>query len=140
AGHVEPVPAGDAQKINQLIIDLQNPNAGVRRKAMTELRGHGEAALGALSQLPDQNRNLPAMQQMTRKLYAQVATPDRSRSLAAVQALEQLGTPEARQLLEKLAKGAAGAKLTVDAKAALDRLGSRTDTGKPGPADVETLW
>jgi WD domain, G-beta repeat len=140
ARHVEPVPAGDAQKINQLITDLQNPNAGVRRKAMTELRGHGEAALGALSQLPDQSRNLPAVQQMTRKLYAQVATPDRSRSLAAVLVLEQVGTPEARQLLEKLAKGAAGAKLTVDAKAALDRLGSRTDAGKPGPADVETLW
>ncbi len=137
---VQPVPAGDADRIAELVADLQNPNAGVRRKAMTELRNHGEAALGALAQIPPQNRSTQAIQLMTRKLSVQLQSPERSRALVAVQVLEQVGTAEARQLLEKLSKGAAGAKLTVEAKAALERLDARPASGRAGPADAETLW
>jgi hypothetical protein len=36
--------------------------------------------------------------------------------------LEGLGTPQAKRLLEELAKGAPGAALTREAKAALGRL------------------
>ena len=39
--------------------------------------------------------------------------------------LEQINTPEARKLLEELSKGAAGAKLTEEAKTALDRLAAQ---------------
>jgi hypothetical protein len=39
--------------------------------------------------------------------------------------LEQIGTAKARQLLENLAQGAEGARLTRDAKAALERLFKR---------------
>jgi hypothetical protein len=39
----------------------------------------------------------------------------------AIELLECLGTPEARALLERLAAGASGARLTQEAKAALDR-------------------
>jgi hypothetical protein len=42
--------------------------------------------------------------------------------LRAVEVLEKLGTPDARKLLERLAQGAAGARLTRDATASLDRL------------------
>ena len=49
-------------------------------------------------------------------------TPERLRALRAVMVLEQIGTPEARQLLEKLSKGAEGALLTEDAKAAVRRM------------------
>ncbi len=48
--------------------------------------------------------------------------PDWRRTLRAVEVLEALQTPEARRLLEELAKGAAGAVLTEQAKAALSRL------------------
>jgi hypothetical protein len=41
---------------------------------------------------------------------------------AAVMVLEQIGTVEARELLEKLSKGAEGMLLTEQAKAAMDRL------------------
>ena len=41
----------------------------------------------------------------------------------AVEVLEGLGTPEAKKLLEELARGAPGAALTRDADAALKRLG-----------------
>jgi hypothetical protein len=40
----------------------------------------------------------------------------------AVRVLEAVGTPAARELLESLAKGAPTARLTIEAKAALERL------------------
>ena len=43
----------------------------------------------------------------------------------ALEVLEGLGTPEAKKLLEELAKGAADAALTQEAKAALERMGKR---------------
>src|SRR5262249_5404273 len=44
------------------------------------------------------------------------------RDLRGVEVLERIGTPEARQLLGELARGAPGARLTREAKAALERL------------------
>ncbi len=43
-------------------------------------------------------------------------------SLRTVEVLEIAGTPEARQVLEQLAKGAPEARLTQEAKASLERL------------------
>jgi hypothetical protein len=41
--------------------------------------------------------------------------------LRAIEVLEQAGTPQARQELERLAGGAAGARMTQEAKASLER-------------------
>jgi hypothetical protein len=49
-------------------------------------------------------------------------TPERLREHRAIQALEHIGTPAGRQLLETLAQGAPEARLTDEAKAALRRL------------------
>jgi hypothetical protein len=51
-----------------------------------------------------------------------VPPPNTLRALRAVWVLERVGTPEARQLLGALAKGAPGARQTVEAQAALARL------------------
>ena len=66
--------------------------------------------------------------------------PDRARALKAVQILERIGTPEAKQLLEKLAKGAAGTKLTAAAKTALDNFPSADKSAGPAPLKRENLW
>jgi hypothetical protein len=142
---VPPVPPGDTQRIAQLTADLQSPSPAVRRKAMAELRNQGEAAVGALSQMapgPQNNRNV---QVLLRKLEAQGSSPDRARALKAVQVLEQIGTEDARQVLEQVAGGAAGAKLTVDAKAAAERLADPDRKGPQPPAnwgiqDLDNLW
>jgi hypothetical protein len=48
------------------------------------------------------------------------------RHVRAVQVLEQIGSPEARQVLAALAGGGPGARLTREAKASLERLALRT--------------
>ncbi|HEY7329654.1 MAG TPA: hypothetical protein VH592_18590 [Gemmataceae bacterium] len=156
--HLEPVPAGDTARIQQLVNDLSSANAGTRRKAMTELRAkHGEAALGALLQLGGGNVamgavngppgmimmkggvNSQAAMLLLQKLQMQYDTPERQRDVMAVHVLEEIGTPEARQILMKLSKGAAGVPLTTEAKAALDRLATAKG-GKPRQAKPEQLW
>jgi hypothetical protein len=52
-------------------------------------------------------------------------SPDRLRQLRAVELLEGIATPAARDVLSKLAKGAAVAPLSREAAAALDRLRRR---------------
>jgi len=42
-----------------------------------------------------------------------------------VEALEAIGSPEARRLLDKFAAGPAGTRLTEEAKASADRLAKR---------------
>jgi hypothetical protein len=52
-------------------------------------------------------------------------TPKVLRTIRAVEVLEHIATPAARDLLAELAKGAPGARLTVEAKASLERLKAR---------------
>jgi hypothetical protein len=48
--------------------------------------------------------------------------PEVRRHLRAVRLLEMVGTPEARQVLKKLAEGVPEARVTREARAALERL------------------
>jgi hypothetical protein len=50
---------------------------------------------------------------------------DELRELRAIEILEVVATPSAQAVLESLAKGAPGVRLTDEAGAALERLGKR---------------
>jgi hypothetical protein len=52
-------------------------------------------------------------------------SPRRLQKLRAVEVLEHIATPEARELLRILAKGAPEARVTQEAKASLERLAQR---------------
>ena len=135
---LKPVPPGDTDRLHQLAADLGSASAAVRRKATMELRTkHGEAALGALTQNANVRRNNFGMtfEQKLRDLYN---TPERARDLKAVRVLEAIGTPEARQVLEKVSQGATGVRLTMEAKSSLERLAAAKE--HPRTPNSEELW
>ena len=62
------------------------------------------------------------VEKLLEKATVQKPQGDQLRELRSVEVLELAATPEAKQVLETLAKGAAGARLTREAKAAAERL------------------
>jgi hypothetical protein len=125
---VRPTPPADVPRIPQLIAGLDSNRFADRDKAMKELEGMGKAAEPALRQAlangpsPEARRRL---EQLLNKQQQAVLPPDTVRSIRVVEVLERVGTPQARKVLEGLAKGAAESALTQDARAALVRLTSR---------------
>ena len=65
------------------------------------------------------------------KIERAATSPDELRALRAVEVLEHVGTPEARQVLEGLTQGAPEARLTQEAKASLERLARRPASPTP---------
>jgi WD40 repeat protein len=122
-----PVPSLDQKRITSLIADLDSLEFAVRDKATKELEKladlAGPACRKALESEPtaEVRRRLEAL---VKKQDRRVWDPgqDQLRLLRALEVLEMAGTPEARQLLETLAKGAPEARLTREAKAALERM------------------
>jgi hypothetical protein len=57
---------------------------------------------------------------------AVIRSPERLRRVRAIQVLEQIGSPQARSVLETLATGAAAARDTQEAQASLKRLAQRS--------------
>ena len=126
--HLQPVPEPDAKKIHRLIDDLDNQSFTVREKAHKELASLGSTAIPALREAMEKNPS-PEVRRHVEKLLASplddVPPLESLRGLRAVHVLEQIGTPEARDQLKKLAGGAPEARLTREAKASLDRLANR---------------
>ena len=62
----------------------------------------------------------PLLEKLARE--ARELPPGQRRGLRALEVLERIGTPEARALVQQLAAGAADARLTLEAQAALKRM------------------
>ena len=120
---LQPAAPLDAQRIPRLLADLDADQFAVREKASQELEQLGELAQPALKEALA-GQPSAEVQQRVQTLLDRLSgpTPERLRVQRAVMVLEQIGTPEARQLLETLAKGAEGALLTEDARAAKRRM------------------
>jgi RNA polymerase sigma factor (sigma-70 family) len=131
-GCLTPAKAPDAGRLAKLIADLDGDEFKVREEATAELEllaDQAEAALRkALEGTPSVEVRARA-RKLLDKLSGPTAEGERLRRLRALEVLEQIGGPEARELLEALAKGAPEAAQTQDARAALKRLGK----GKPQP-------
>jgi RNA polymerase sigma factor (sigma-70 family) len=123
---VRPVPGADEDRVARLVVDLGSKFAE-RRKAAAELEQLGELAVPQLKQALDGTPPLE-LRQRVEQLLAKATVPnldgDRLRDLRAVELLELAGTPEAKRVLEALANGAAGARLTREARAAANRMAS----------------
>ena len=122
---LRPVPAADTARVVKLIAALEADQFEERTAAFKELQGLGERAAGPLRQALKVGTSLELrrrVEQLLDAIEAEPRSPNGLRQLRAVQILELAGTPEARQLLQTLAKGAPGARLTQAATEALDRL------------------
>ena len=125
---LRPVTAVSADRIKRLVAELDDDDFNVREKATEELAKLGGAADTLLKQALEGKPSAELKQRVQHLLDRPRtdAAPDRVRQVRALEVLEGMGTPEAKKLLEELARGAPGAELTEASKAILDRLGKRT--------------
>jgi WD40 repeat protein len=120
-----PVAAPNHQEIEKMIANLDNESFAKREQASRELKRISRLAKAALEKAltaepgPEKRRRIEAILQDISSLHP---TPQSIRSSRAVELLERLNTPESRELLATLAKGAPDARLTREATAALERL------------------
>jgi RNA polymerase sigma factor (sigma-70 family) len=116
------------KRIARLIMDLDSEDFKARTQASKELAELGHLAEPALSSALAAKPSLELRQRANKLLDALVGKPlatDQVRVLRALEALEQADTPDARKVLETLAKGPSGARLTTEAQASLKRVGKR---------------
>jgi WD40 repeat protein len=121
-------PLGD-QRPSRLIADLDSEHFAARNQAMAELSRLGELAEPALRKALTGQPSAEArrrLEQLLEKVEGPVTDSDSLRSLRAVEALENMGTPKAREILREIAKGSPDARLTQEAKSSLERLTRRS--------------
>jgi hypothetical protein len=121
---VQPVTDVDSERLARLLADLDSDQFAVREKATAELEKVGEPAESVLrkaltrgSTSPEARRRIEAI---LGKMQEDGPSPER-RTLWAIEVLEKVSTPEARQVLEELAGGTDRFRVTRAAKAALER-------------------
>ncbi len=125
---LKPALAGpSATDLAPIFHDLDSKSFAKREAASAALEKHGEAAMAIVRRRLETEKSAEARERLLRfleKLDGPKSMPERWRRSRAVELLEHLGTPEAKALLEKLAKGGP-ARLTTDAASAVRRLISR---------------
>jgi hypothetical protein len=124
---LKPAPAGDAKQIARWIERLGSKSFLERDEATRQLAGAGEAATVALvaawnSELSPEARS--RVRRLLERLDA-VPPPETLQTLRAIEVLERRGKPEAIPILKRLAAGAPGFTVTIDAQETLDRMEKR---------------
>src|SRR5262249_36274566 len=124
---LNPAQKPPADELRRLIAELDASEFNLREKATQRLTELGDMAEAALQEALRTEPTPEARRRIERLLAAPPLVRDAEvrRHLRAVRILEHVATPEARELLQRLAAGAAEARLTSEAKAALERLGQR---------------
>jgi Tol biopolymer transport system component len=117
---LRPVPAADAKRLERLLADLDSDRFVTREQAAEELAKLRDTAEPALRRALKGSPS-PEVRRRVEDLLAKLEQAHLE-SARAIEVLEHLATPEARRVLQTLAEGAAGASLTEEAKASLERL------------------
>jgi WD40 repeat protein len=123
---LRPVAEADAKRVAELVKRLDDDDPDVRDKASADLEKVGHAFEPLLVSAhsaagPGEIRN--RLTAVLRKVRESPRPAELTLQVRGVALLEKLATPAAKELLGGLAKGAAGARLTEEAAAALKRLG-----------------
>jgi hypothetical protein len=114
-----------ARQVETWIADLDSAKFAVREKAQHALESLGGQAAPTLEKALER-RPSPEVRRRVEDLLAALKSGGQYlRECRALEVVEYAHTPEARHLLEELAKGAPEARLTQEAKSALKRLAGR---------------
>jgi len=127
--HLRPVRPD--RRVERLVRDLGSADYEDRERAMKQLAELGEKAEYALRAALLGATDLEVRRRAGRLLKAIQGRPLPALQRRSLALLEQIGSAEAREHLRQLAKGAPGARLTLEAQAALERLAGR---GRPKAA------
>jgi len=122
--HLGPVTESDAESIRRLLRALDSRRFAERQRASSELMKLAREWEPLLRGTLDSNPSLELRRRLETVLEAASLwrwSPDMLRRLRAVQLLELIASPEAEALLEKVASGLPEAKLTQEARTALQR-------------------
>jgi WD40 repeat protein len=120
---IRPVQAGDPDTVARLIARLNDDEFAEREKAERALEKMGEGVAHLFAKAVKGKIDLELRRRLDRLLERCGPSPaDARRHDRALLALEWIDTPAARSLLRKWADGAPGARLTLEARAALKRL------------------
>jgi WD40 repeat protein len=131
---VQPVRAADSRLVRRLFADLDSDELAVRDNAQRELGDLGDRATAAMRQALGKKPSAEVkrrIETLLKRPGGPVVPAAVVRAVRAVAVLEDVGTAEARQLLEALAGGEPQATLTREAKAALRWL-RRTEIPRRG--------
>jgi hypothetical protein len=120
-----PAQALDAGQVRRWLADLGDARFAVRDKAFQQLKNLSRQAEPLLQEALDQDPPLEVKKRLSSlvELCRTINSPEVLRRLRAIQALEHIGSAQARQVLQNLSRGAPEAPETQDAKAAVERLG-----------------
>jgi hypothetical protein len=139
---LHPVAAAEPAQVARLIADLDSGDFTRRDQASTEL----EALEGPVASALHMALERPPSEEVRRRLEAlerQVGPAQTVpgglalRRIRAVEVLERIGSPSGHKLLKELSEGAAEARTTREAKAAMERLAAANEakTATPPTAD-----
>jgi hypothetical protein len=122
---LKPAPPIEATKIAGWIADLDDPQFAVRERSTAALLQVADQADAVLRRTLDGTQSAEVRHRIRRILDAAGdvnPSPDRLREIRAVEVLERIATPAARERLAVLSRGAPGLGLTRDARSSLKRL------------------
>lgn len=124
---IKPMPAAPTDAVlDRIFADLGGERVADRERALQELDGYGESAVPSVRKRLNGQPSAEIQQHagaFLERFDPPIPSALRVRQTRAVELLEAIGTPAARKLLSVLAGGAVGVPQTIDASAALKRLG-----------------
>jgi RNA polymerase sigma factor (sigma-70 family) len=129
--NLQPVEPPDDDTVTQLIAELDSSDFGEREKASAQL-GKLERLVEPALRKALTNQPSPEQRRRIKRLLAQMESIPSAGLLPAyraVEVLEYIGTAEAKEVLQILAGGAPAARLTQEARAAIQRLDNRPMAG-----------
>jgi len=127
-GRIRPAPASDARLIERLVTDLDSELFEKRERATHELEQFGNAAEKPLRRMlksPPSPEARRRAEKILNNLRGPISDPNLLRALRTLEVLEFIGSEDAKEVLQIIAKGTPEARLTQEAKASLERLQKR---------------